>query len=267
MLTIFTIPKPFINKHICTIQTNAIKSWLELPKVEVFLVGNDPGVIQVAKELKVKHIPLVAVNQYGTPLLNSAFDLVRFKTKNKILCYLNADVILLSDFMRIFKLLPKRNFLVVGQRWDLDIKKLIDFIQTDWEDRLKKNLTRKGQLHRSRGKAGSDYFIFHKGSFKELPAFAVGRVGWDNWMIYKARKQGMFVIDASPLVKVIHQNHGYAHQINKGKNKRISPEGKKNIQLAGGKDRLFNLQDTNWQLSKKGLRKKRTSFLRKLFSF
>jgi hypothetical protein len=261
MLTFFTIPKPFTRKNISIIQQNAIKSWTFLrPKCEVIMLANDRGVAQFAQSLKVKHLSNISCNQFGTPLLNSAFNLLRKRTKNNTICYINADIILPSNFMDIFQYLPKKDFLVVGERWDLDVKKKIDFSNPGWEKLLMEDLRKKGKKHRLGGNAGSDYFIFKKNLFKNLPPFAVGRVGWDNWMIYEARKKGMLVIDASPLVKVIHQNHDYAHQINKGKDKRKSPEGKRNIELAGGEKRLFNLQNTNWQLTPQGLKRKINRF-------
>jgi hypothetical protein len=261
MLTIFTIPKTFEDKHIRIIQENALKSWQALGKgIKVVLIGNDEGVAKTARRLGLIHLPFVAVNQHGTPLLNSAFDLARNVTKNKYLCYINADILLLSGFLNIFKYIPKRKFLVVGQRWDLDIKKHIDFKDKNWQEKIREKLKKEGKIHRSLGKAGSDYFIFEKNSFTRLPAFAVGRVGWDNWVIYKARHDKMKVIDATPLIRIIHQDHDYLHQINRGKDKRGSAEGSRNIALAGGEKHLFNLEDCNFKLTKKGLKKNIPSF-------
>jgi hypothetical protein len=262
MLTIFTIPKPFVNKHISIIQENAIKSWKFLSKnIDVVLIGNDKGVKKMAKATKSVHIPNVACNRYGTPLLNSAFSLAKSVSRKPLLCYLNADIILTSSFLKIFKYIPTKQFLLVGQRWDLDVKKLINYKQLNWESKLEEKVKKHGRLHKSLGKAGSDYFIFNKNSFTNLPAFAVGRVGWDNWIIYKARKDGLKVIDATPRVRVIHQNHDYLHQINKGINKRGSEEGRENINLAGGENHLFNLEDCNYQLAKSGVEKKGQSVI------
>ena len=260
MLTLFTIPKPFSNNHIRVIQENAIRSWKLLSKkYSIVLIGNSKGIAAIAKKLQVIHIPWVACNQYGTPLLNSAFDLARGISKNKYLCYLNADIILLNDFKKIFKYIPKDDFIIVGQRWDLYIDRLINYNKPDWEEILKTDLNQKGKLHQAKGKAGSDYFVFKKDSFIKIPALTVGRVGWDNWMIYKARREHMKVIDATSLVRVIHQNHDYLHQINKGIDKRGSKEGKRNISLAGGERHLFNLNDCNYKLTKNGLEKKSKS--------
>ena len=59
---------------------------------------------------------------------------------------------------------------------------------------------------------GADYFIFRKDeALADIPPFAVGRPGWDNWFIYNARKNKYKVIDASKAIMAIHQNHDYNH--------------------------------------------------------
>ena len=77
LLTLFTAPKPFTDPHIDTIQRNALRSWLQLPDVEVLVVGQEPGLAETADELGLKHLPAVARNQWGTPLVSSIFDLAR----------------------------------------------------------------------------------------------------------------------------------------------------------------------------------------------
>ncbi len=59
-----------------------------------------------------------------------------------------------------------------------------------------------GSLH---SRTGSDYFIFPRACFKDIPDFTVGRAGWDNWMIYQARRQGWDAVDCSEDLDIIHQ--------------------------------------------------------------
>ena len=97
MFTIFTIPKSF-KDHVKVIQRNAIKSWLALwPQCEVILLGDDEGVSDVAAEFGILHIPKIEKNEFGTPLLNSAFNLAQKSAKNQILVHLGADIILMND--------------------------------------------------------------------------------------------------------------------------------------------------------------------------
>ena len=44
-----------------------------------------------------------------------------------------------------------------------------------------------------------------------LPECYVGRPRWDNWLIWETRRRGIPVVDASAVLTVLHQNHGYAH--------------------------------------------------------
>lgn len=261
MITIFTLPKPFTDPHIKLIQTNAITSWTKLfSKVQVILLGSEPGTSQLAKHLKIQHMPSVKTNRYGTPLLNSAFKLARQHSRYPYLAYINADIIIFDEFIKLLSLLPTKNFLALGQRWDLNIKKSINFNQENWQEKLKTCYLRHGKLHPP---AGSDYFIFPKKSFTQLPPFAVGRVGWDNWMIYQALKKKIITIDTTQINPVIHQEHHYNHLPQAGKNRGQIPEAQENLNLAfkNRKDR-FTLEDANYQLTPDGVKRKPFNFRR-----
>ena len=159
MLTIFTIPKPFLG-HIGIIQKNAINSWLKIaPKSEIILFGNDDGVSEIAQELNVKHISYIEQNEFGAPLLSSAFNAAQKMAKNKILMYTNTDVIFAQDLIESIRLLEAPSFLLCGRRWDLDVKEEIDFQNHEWLNKLLERVKNEGRLH---GMSGMDYFIFPK---------------------------------------------------------------------------------------------------------
>ena len=99
LITLFSAPKPFTNPHIAMIQRNAIKSWTLLSDVEVILLGEEEGLAEAAKELGVKHIAHVASNANGTPLISSMFKLARENSSSDLLCIINADMILMPDFV------------------------------------------------------------------------------------------------------------------------------------------------------------------------
>ena len=259
MLTIFTIPKPF-KGHINIIQRNAIQSWLRLsPKCEVILFGDDEGVAEVAKEFKVLNIPEIKKNEFGTPLLNSAFNLAQKKAKNEILVYINTDVILMSDFISAIRKIEKPLFLMSGRRWDLEIKEEINFGNQNWEKELRERIKKEGKLH---GFSGIDYFVFPKNLPHNLPPFAVGRPGWDNWLIYHIKCLKIPVIDTTEIITVVHQSHGYTHCI--GGERDRGPEAKRNFELAGGFSHMCTLRDAGWILTPNGLKK--PSFPRRIFS-
>ncbi len=99
MLTIFTVPKPF-RGHIGVIQTNAIQSWVLLrPECETILFGNEEGTAEVASMFGIRHFPDIERNEYGTPLVSSVFGIAQDIASHQLLCYVNADIMLTSDFL------------------------------------------------------------------------------------------------------------------------------------------------------------------------
>lgn len=248
LLTIFSTPKPFTDPFIATIQHNAIQSWMNLgSEVEILLVGNEPGQAEVAAELGVHVLPDVRRNQAGTPLVSSIFDLARQASQSPFLAYVNADILLMGDIVestrQIAAELGEQPFLLIGQRWDLDVDQRMDF-PPDWQSELRTEVKKRGQLHRP---AGSDYFVFPRSAFAQMPDFAIGRAGWDNWMIYYALQQHWPVIDGTPSVMIVHQNHDYSH-LPEGKPHYDQQESLENMALAGGMANMYMLLDAKQQL-------------------
>ena len=251
-LAIFSAPKPFVDPHITTIQRNAVNSWKALgERVETWLVGDEEGVAAHAKELGAGYLPLVERNSYGTPRIDSIFDLVRQHSSAEYLCYVNADILLFPDLLaaldNITKVMPR--FLAIGRRWDASIRDALE-IKPGWGEEFVEHTLKTARLHRA---AGSDYFLFARDQFTDTPPFAVGRSGWDNWMIYKARVEHWPVIDATDAVKVIHQNHDFSHFAD-GKIHRYQPESVENLRLAGGRHTVFTIHDANYQFTDRTLK-------------
>lgn len=253
MLTIFTAPKPF-HGLIDVIQRNALGSWLNIgSEVEVLLIGDEEGLAEAAQAYNVRFFPEVERNDLGTPLVSSIFQLARENAHNPLLCFVNADVMLMDDVLDGVTKISDRfdRFLVIGQRWDLDVDRLLDF-NSGWVEEMRMEVQRDGRLHPP---AGSDYFIFPSSLFKEIPPLAIGRAGWDNWMIYAARANGIPVIDATGAITVIHQNHDYGH-LPGGQPHYNLPESDWNVRLAGGAETIFTLNDADWRLDSGRLSKR-----------
>lgn len=242
MLSIFSIPKAF-DGHDGVIQRNAIESWKRIqPTCEIILCADDSGVAEAAVEFGVKHLPNIARTEYGTPLLDSAFDQVKQIAVNDLLCFVNADIILLNEILEAVKRVQFREFLMLGQRWDLDITQPLEFDRPDWEMELRRYVADNGVLHPP---TGIDYFVFPRdGELSNLPPLAVGRRGWDHWFIYQARKLHYRVVDATKVVTVIHQNHDYSHVPNRTGNKSSGPESDRNMDLIGQHAKRFTILDS-----------------------
>jgi hypothetical protein len=260
LITLFSAPKPFTNPHIAMIQRNAIKSWSFLPDVDVILLGEEAGLAETARELNVRHISKVERNDSGTPLISSMFQLARENSTSELLCIINADMILLPDFVQAAKQATKLKdkFVLLSQRWDFDITAPLNFT-AGWESKLMESVQKQNQLHRP---AGSDFFLFPKNCYQEIPGFAIGRAGWDNWMIYNACRNKWPVIDCTPSIMIVHQNHDYSH-LPGAKPHYDHPESDVNTKLAGGHAAIrYTIVDATHQLIDGKLTRPRLTYLR-----
>jgi hypothetical protein len=245
MITVFTVPKAF-EGHFGVIQSNAIRAWKRLaPDADVLLFGNEAGVREAAAEFGVRHVPDVACTEFGTPLLDDIFRKAAQLGKHDLLCYANADIILLGDFARALRTVAGRHdlFVLTGQRTNLDLEHKLDFGE-GWESSLLREARERGELY---SPLGMDYFAFRRGMWTDIPGFAVGRAAWDNWMIWSAKNMGAVVVDATPSVVAIHSNHSYAHLSTRGGQDWAwnGPEASRNRELAGGWDFIFSLHDAD----------------------
>ena len=245
-LTIFSAPKPFTNPHINIIQRNAIQSWKHLgDDVFVILVGEEEGLADVAAEFGVLHLPDVLRNDWGTPLVSSIFELARDSSESPLLAYVNADILLKPDFVVTASSVAAQieRFLVVGQRWDLEVTELLSF-SDGWDYDLQVETKKHGCLH---APSGSDYFIFPREVFTDMPPFAIGRAGWDNWMIFQALEYNWPVVDATQDLMIVHQNHDYSH-LPGGVPHYDLEETKINAELGGGMHHMYMTLDASHEL-------------------
>ena len=250
-MTLFAVPKPFTGRT-AMIQRNAVRSWTLLrPRPEIVLFGDEEGMAEAARELGVRHEPAVARNEFGTPLLNDVFARAERLAAGRLLCFLNADMLLLPDFARAVRRARRSRFLMVGRRWEWNVEAPLDFAAADWAERLRVRAV-------AEGKPGDDcaidYFVFTRGLWREVPPFAIGRPQYDNWLIYRARALGAPVIDAGLAVMAIHQSHDYGH-VRPGATRAdvwAGPEAQRNRALAGGVTCAFTLRDATSRLLPNG---------------
>jgi len=247
MLTIFSMPKAF-RGLIGVIQRNAIRSWTLLsPKPEIILLGTDEGTQEIAGELGLRHLPNVARNGRGTPLVNDLFRQAQQESRFELMCYVNADIVLLSTFARSVETVSRAfsRFLLVSQRINLDVPEAINLDGT-WEASMKTRC-------RTSGAEGDhtaiDVFVFPKGMYADMPEFYLGRLWFDQWLIKAARQAGLPVIDASRVAPVIHQNHDYNHVAGGQEAIWRGKEAEHNFGLYGGVEHAFTLLDSTHELT------------------
>ena len=247
MITLFACPKPFEDPHISVIQRNAIRSWTMLgPEVQIILFGSEPGIAEVADEFGCEHVPSVQRNDYGTPLLNDVFAQAESLARHRCLGYVNADIILMDDFVGAVKAVAtlRRDFLLGGRPWNLDVASPVDFC-SGWQRSLTKTVRASSNL---RSENACDYFVFPKLMWKRLPPFVIGRCYFDGALLYRARKQGALLIDGTDSIVAVHQQHEYERSVG-GENYLVNPEALANVALAGGFGHLYTWRNAAYRLS------------------
>ncbi len=257
MVTLFTTAKPF-KGHSAIIQRNALKSWtLTDPDADVILFGDDEGAAEAARYLGIRHEIRVQRTEFGACRIDSMFARAQEIARHDVFCFLNCDIVLLPDFrLAIERLkLARSEFLAVGRRWDTPITRPIDFSAANWaEETRRKALT----ANRQQSEWYIDYFAFTRGFWgDEIPPLAVGRVFWDNWMVWKGLQARKPVVDISPVVVAVHQDHDYGHHPLGKPGVWGGPEAQRNLQLAGGRGHLRNIADAREVLSPSGLQPNR----------
>jgi len=261
MLTLFALPKPFLG-HINVIQRNALNSWIRLvPSCQILLFGNEEGTSEIAHEFGIQHISYVAKNEFGTPLVNDLFSKAQQIAIFPIMCYVNSDIILMNDFMKAITIIDSwnSNFLAIGRSWNLKHENQLDFNQSDWCIRLHDLLLEKNCELREPW--ATEYFVFHRYFYQNLPPFALGRAYFDNWLIWKARSQKAFVVDITFYASVIHQLHDYSHVPGGILWAHRGDEAINNVKLSGGLSRRYCIFDATHYLLKSGIKR---NFIHKL---
>jgi hypothetical protein len=252
MLTFVTTAKPFVG-HVELIQRNALQSWKRLDgDVEIILLGDDQGAATICSELRLRHEPNIELRENGTKSLRSVFGRAQEIARHTHICYCNCDIILTTDFTRAFRRVQQRfdKFLMVGRRWDVDILRRIGFESSDWGEEIVERARREGfqRLHYN-----IDYFVFHRGLYREFPDLVIGRNWWDQWLVWQAAAEDVPVIDASDEICAVHQNHDYSYHPLGIDGVWNDEQTKTNFRAAGGWSRLHTIEDANWRLTSKEL--------------
>jgi hypothetical protein len=256
MMTVYSIPKAF-KGHIDVIQRNAIATWTRLqPRPEIILFGPDEGTAEAAREFGVEHESDVARNKFGSPLFGDVFRKAETRSSNDLLCFVNADIILTSKLMGAIQRVCDRfpRFLAVSERINLNITRPIDF-SSDWEAELQEGCRREGTAG---GPTCIDIFVFKKGTYSQVPDFAIGRLWFDHWLIKAASLANLPIVDMSRVAPLIHQNHDYNHVPGGAEWVWKGEEAEINFKLYGGGRQSYTLSNvTHELLSDGGIRRVR----------
>lgn len=249
-VTIFATPKPFAGQF-DRIQRNAIESWIALgPAVEVILIGDDEGTAALCREHGLRHVAEVATTAKGIPLLSDLWRIGQQHAQAPIASFVNADIILMDDFLAATKLVSSQlsSFVMIGQRWDLPLAQRLGELDGAWPQTLRADVAVRGTLN---SPLWVDYFAFPVGQYPDLLPCVIGRPGYDHWIVSQTLRRGIPVVDATDAVLVVHQHHDYSH----GGGKRAVYNGADadyNYGLIGGRAHLRHIGHATSRLTTDG---------------
>jgi hypothetical protein len=253
MLTLFTTAKSFLGPSRAR-QLNAIRSWKEIhPDVEIFLFGEGDGYQATADELGLIRIEEVLTSKSGCPRIDSMFALVDQKAHYPVRAYLNCDIIVAGGMLEAARQAPFPDFLMLAQRWNLDVCGELSF-DSRWRESCLEALKRHGQLD---DPSAIDMFLYRGNVWRQLPELIVGRGGYDNFLVYQCRRNKIPVVDATGSIKLIHQKHDYGH-LAKGREEVFGgEEARANLRKAGPMSNLFTIVHADWLLAEGRLKPNR----------
>lgn len=223
-------------------QNNALTSWARLG-LNVLVLGNDPGTAEISRQLGFTHLPSVRCNSQGTPLLSSLFDTAKESSNTDYLAYLNADIILQPDFQQailnlIRQIKAGQDILLSCRRMNIPLNERLPLSDSACNKKLDKLKETYGSWDASNA---VDLFLFNRDLFEAIPDFAIGRMQWDNWLLWQGKERGASIIDATEDITLLHPIHGYAEHTAGWQEITQGREAQHNRELASGHQ--LNLAD------------------------
>lgn len=181
------------------------------------LCGRESGIEEAAGRHNCVHLPHVATSASGIPILSEVLRLARLQFPADVYVYVNADIILLDDFAPALQKLWQQQlpFLGTARRMNVELTEALDF-SGPWIEEV-------GRLVDDRAVftplwcAGGDVLAFTNQLLRDVPPFIVGRWHWDHWMMHRALEERAALVDLSPSVRVVHQEHHYEHIVGGGR--------------------------------------------------
>jgi hypothetical protein len=256
-LTIFAVPYPDAqDEQAAARQRAAVRSWaLVEPRPEILLVGDEPGVEELAASVGARAISAGLRRYRGkgrAPLLDSVFELADREATSGLMCFLNPDIVVAPGrFAEALGALPDDapESVLVGNRWDVDLPATgLPFGEPDPLWPFWRAIERGEAL--AHAPHGSDWFVFRRGFWgaaRKPPPFVVGRSKYDNWLFFDAARRGARVVDCTEIVTVFHLNHPHPH-FDRGPSRQV----RRNIRLYGkevkGSGKVWDLKSATHRM-------------------
>ena len=197
------------------IEDNTLHTWSKMNRVTFEVISN------------------AKTNEHGVPILGDMYTKMFQKCPDaQTYTYVNGDIIGTSDFVETIEAVqPIGDFLMVGKRTNVP-----------WsENHDAKHANFNFDAHFKRGALfrpdAQDYFTVTKNAidWKTIPAFVVGRPGYDNWLVdHIYHNSKVALIDATKTISVIHQTDAEGNVAQGGKMVKSSSDREYNRLIGKG---------------------------------
>ena len=215
LLTLFTTFK--VDQSHDQMNRNTLKLWTWLPKCvrPVLFYSPDDNVtfIDYALSLGWLSYPVPGVRE-KYPIVRDMFLFAINEINPPSLFYgfANSDIVFANNLAETLQSLSELNWfevdgqgmLIIGKRYDVPIEKVTKSAMSNKPTPLRdlaKGQVLGNDLH-------LDYFISTADGypFQKIPAFVVGKPGYDNWLVAKAMDWQIRTIDATETITTLHQS-------------------------------------------------------------
>jgi|GEM_PF-1344892 len=250
-VTFFSLPRP-MTPPFDRIQYNAVWSWTQIPGARVVLFGDEEGIDQLlAISPAITHVPTIARNHNGTPLVNSLIQQIGQVTDDPWIAFINTDIVVSPGMgQAIYQVQSQLSapYVLMCRRWDTDTPFVIPTDDPQWFETISAQVGDNKTLY---GKNGIDFMMYPQGLYDAMPPFSIGWPGasYDNWMVWEARRQRVPVIELTDQVVMFHQNHPVQkrnHAPEKMKERAI------NHAYMGGYGYYYDMRDATHRLTELG---------------
>lgn len=209
MITFLFSPKPFKGQDAIN-QRNALASWRRVvPNAEFICYGDGDGVADVCKEFGAEHVKGIPCTETGAPRYDCIAHDAENRAKNDLQMFINADIFLLPGFLEQINKIQFPQFLAVSDRLNVRPEFLSEGEIFNMRSSLLKGLANGTAF--MNGGSGSDFFIFRRGLWRDLPPVAAGRAGYDNVLMWTCLKKRIPLIDVTNVILPLHPIHNYNH--------------------------------------------------------
>lgn len=207
------------------IQRNAIQSWLySVPSPwvapQILFVGEHPYSFDYYSDYSFGNTQAVFFKEGVVPRLNVIATLLDAFDHYSRRGIVNSDIMLWGVDRAIQLVegnLGLTKYLLVGRRRNVAGGEEVLFTR-NWRKQMRQMYFGGEYGHNTQ----LDFFVFRGLDISDAPPFEFGRVRWDNWMTWKAKQEGVPIVDVTSCVMCLHQNH---------KKNRIMKDNQFNLEL------------------------------------